>query len=361
VTPGDIGLRVSAGATEDACMSQLLGVAEARAALDALPGLWWRPFAREELPEIAAFYEVCESFDGNPERTLLPELQEFFDSPRSVPAQDTLVGVEAGGAVVATAWAGCNRAVTEKRGVYLGGAVHPRRRGERIGRAVLRWELAHGSDWDHQSREPGHGPLVMRLLAPTAQTDVRDLAVRHGLSAERFFFEMSQRLSTPVQVPAVEGIRLCDWDSQRADEVHALLNSAFRGSWGHVDATPQMWQEQLASHTFRPAWSVLAVDGTTGDVVGVAVNVAYQQDWAPQGHTEGYTDRLAVRAGHRGRGIATGLLAASMRRFHGAGLDAAGLSVDSANPSGAARLYEALGYQQTASTCIHQLTRPAAD
>lgn len=294
-------------------MSQLLGEAEARADLDALPGLWWRPFAREELPEIAAFYEVCASFDGNPERTSLPELREFFDSPRSVPAQDTLVGVDAGGAVVATAWAGCNRAVTEKRGVYLGGAVHPCRRGERIGRAVLRWELAHGSDWDHQSRAPGHGPLVMRLLAPTAQTDERDLAVRHGLPAERFFLEMSQRLSAPVQVPAVEGIRLCDWDAERAGEVLALLNSAFRENWGHVDATAQMWQEQLASHTFRPPWSVVAVDGTTNDVVGVAFNVAYEQDWAPHGYTEGYTDRLAVRASHRCRGIATALLLASMR------------------------------------------------
>ncbi len=190
----------------------------------------------------------------------------------------------------------------------------------------------------------------MRLLAPTAQADVRDLAVRHGLPTERLFFEMSQRLNAPVQVPDVAGIRLCDWDTERAGEVLALLNSAFRGHGGHVDATAQMWQEQLASHTFRPSWSVLAVDDTTGDVVGVALNVAYEQDWAPHGYTEGYTDQLAVRAGHRGRGIATGLLSASMRRFHEAGLDAAGLGIDSANPYGAAQLYEALGYRQTAST-----------
>lgn len=89
----------------------------------------------------------------------------------------------------------------------------------------------------------------------------------------------------------------------------------------------------------------------------MAFNVAYEQDWARQGYTEGYTDQLAVRAGLRGRGIATALLADSMPRFHEAGLDAAGLGVDSANPSGAARLYEALGYRETASTCIHELTR----
>ncbi len=50
-----------------------------------------------------------------------------------------------------------------------------------------------------------------------------------------------------------------------------------------------------------------------------------------------------------------------MRRFRDAGLDAAGLGVDAANPSGAARLYEVLGYRETASTCIHELTRHTPD
>lgn len=342
-------------------MSQHLGEAEARAALDAVPGLRWWPFTREDLPGIAAFYEACEGVDENPERTSLSDLEKFFDSPRSVPELDTLVGVDARGAVVATAWAGCNRAVTEKRGVHLGGAVNPSRRGEGIGRLVLGWELAHGRDWDDRSREPGYGPLVMRMHVPTAQTDVRALAVRHGLPVERFFFEMSQRLAGPAPVAVVAGIGLCDWEPERADEVLALLNSVFREGWGHVDATPQMWQERLVSHTFRPAWSVLAVEDTTGDVVGVALNVAYEQDWGPKGYTEGYTDQLAVRADFRGQGVATALLANSMRRFRDAGLDAAGLGVDSANPSGAARLYEALGYRETASTCLHELTRPTPD
>lgn len=354
-------MRVPPGPAYVGRVDQLLGEAEARSVLDALPGLRWRPFAREDLPAIDAFHQVCERVDKNPERSSLPDLEEFFDSPRSVPELDTLAGFDAGGAVVATAWAGCNRAVTEKRGVYLGGAVHPGRRGQGIGRAVLGWELAHGRAWDSASREPGFGPLVMRMLVPTAQADVRDLAVRHGLPVERFFVEMSRRLDGPLQTPDVAGTTMGDWDPRRAEEVHALLNGAFGGSWGQVDATPQMWQEQIASHTFRPAWSVLAVDDTTGDVVGVALNVAYEQDWAPHGYTEGYTDQLAVSAGHRGRGIATGLLADSMRRFRDAGLDAAGLGVDSANPSGAGRLYASLGYRRTASTCIHQLTLPAAD
>lgn len=197
----------------------------------------------------------------------------------------------------------------------------------------------------------------MRLGAPTAQADVRDLAVRHGLATERYFFEMSQRLTAPADVPTLDGIRLLDWDAPRSTEVHAVPNTAFRDHWGHADSTSEMWQEQLTSHAYRPRWSVIAVDEATDEVVGVAFNVAWEQDWGPQGYPEGYTDELAVLRSHRGRGIATGLLLASMRRFADDGLDAAGLGVDAANPSGALRLDEALGYRQTASTCIHQLTR----
>ena len=338
-------------------MTHFLTETAAHAALEALPGIRWCPFARDDLPAIAEFYRVCETHDENPERTSISSLEEFWDSPRSVPEHDTLTGFDAIGGIVATAWAGCNRAVTEKRGVYLGGAVHPSRRGAGIGRAVLRWELAHGNEWDEATRHPGYGPLVMRLGAPTAQADVRNLAVRHGIETERYFFEMSQRLTAAASEPTVDGIRLLDWDPERSAEVHAVVNAAFRDHWGHTDSTAEMWQEHLNSHAFRPTWSVIAVDEVTGAVVGVAINVAWEQDWAPQSYTEGYSDELAVLRSHRGRGIATALLRASMRRFSDDGLDAAGLGVDAANPSGALRLYEALGYRQTASTCIHQLTR----
>lgn len=287
----------------------------ARAVLDQLRGIHWRPFERTDLPSIATFYADCERHDDNPERTSLAELQEYWDSPRSVPEEDTLVGCDSAGAVVATAWSGCNRAVTTKRGVHLGGAVDPKRRGEGIGSAVLRWELAHGSAWDVGTRCDGYGPLVMRLVAPVDQADVRDLASRHGLEPERYFFEMSRWLGEHADVPDVDGVRLIDWEAARSDETHQVLNAAFRDHWGHTDSTSQMWQEKVQSRAFRPAWTVLALDIATDQVVGAALNVAWEQDWEEQGYTEGYTDELGVLRSHRGRGIASSLLAESMRRF----------------------------------------------
>lgn len=341
-------------------MEPLPSEADARAALEAIPGIGWRSFECGDLPAIAEFYAHCETFDRNPERHSLVGLEEFWESPRSRPDEDTLVGVDAAGRIVATAWAGCNRVLTDKRGVYLGGAVKPERRGEGIGRAILRWQVTHGIEWDRATRKLGYGPLVMRLYAPTEQTDVRDLAERHLLAVERYFFEMSRRLSEqPVAASPPEGIRIVDWDVDRSSEIHRVVDVAFRDHWGHVDRTGEMWDEAVTGHAFRPEWSVLAVEAATGSVVGAALNCAYEQDWQAKGLTEGYTDELAVAGSHRGRGIASTLLRESMRRFAASGMDAAGLGVDAANPSGALQLYEGLGYEQTASTCVHQFTQVA--
>jgi ribosomal protein S18 acetylase RimI-like enzyme len=334
--------------------------ADARSALEAAcSGLTWRPFGRDDLPAIADFYAACEAYDHNPERHSLAALEEFWDSPRSRPDADTLVGSDFSG-IVATAWAGCNRVVIDRRGVFLGGAVRPDRRGRGIGQAVLRWEMAHGFEWDRATRQVGYGPLVMRLHAPCDQADIRNLAERHGLAIERYFFELSRRLGDSPLVPEVEGVRLVGWDAARSPEVHRVVDEAFQDHWGHTDRTDEMWQEVIGSAAFRPQWSVLAIDGDTGAVVGAAINCAYEQDWQATGVTEGYTDQLAVKRDYRGRGIASALLQESMRRFAASGMNAAALGVDAANSSGALRLYEGLGYQQTARTCVHQFLRPTA-
>ncbi len=134
-----------------------LSAAQALTDLGAHPGISWRPFDRSDLPAIAGFYAECEAYDHNSERQSLSGLTEFWDSPRSRPDEDTLVGFDRDDRVVATAWAGCNRVITERRHVHLHGAVRPDRRGAGIGRSVLRWEIAHATEWDHATRRNGYG------------------------------------------------------------------------------------------------------------------------------------------------------------------------------------------------------------
>ena len=199
---------------------------------------------------------------------------------------------------------------------------------------------------------------VLRLHAPAQQDDVRRLAARHGLQPTRWFVEMSRPLDDLPPAPPSDGVRLLDWSEGRSGEVHRVLDRAFADHWGHAYRTAEMWAEQTSASSFRPAWSVLAVDETTDAVVGAAFSCAYVQDWTVEGRTEGYTDELGVLRSHRGRGVARTLLVASMRRFAAAGMDAAALGVDTENPSGALGLYRWPGYVETATTCSADGRRP---
>ncbi len=193
------------------------------------------------------------------------------------------------------------------------------------------------------------------MYAPGEQTDVRDLAERHGLSVARYFFELSRPLVDAPPVPDVDQVVVVGWDAARSRETHHMVDCAFDDHWGHTDRTDEMWDEVTASGAFRADWSLLALEPATGAIVGAALNYAYEQDWAATGITEGYTDQLAVARSHRGRGVASALLLESMRRFAGSGMEAAALGVDAANSSGALSLYVGLGYEQTSSTCAYEL------
>lgn len=235
--------------TDPAALSET----EARAALDALDGLTWAPFTLEALPEVAAFYAVVEEHDANPERTSLAELVDYVDSPRSVPEEDALLGRNRDGQIIATAWAGCNQPLTEVRSMFLGGAVHPDHRGRGLGRAVLAWELAHGRCWDAATRERGIGPLRLRLMAPTGHADARHLAERVGLPVARYFYEREHPLGDLPTCPVPDGVHLVDRDAARSEQVRTAINTAFRDHWGHADATPEMWRDQLEASTAATA------------------------------------------------------------------------------------------------------------
>ena len=70
----------------------------------------------------------------------------------------------------------------------------------------------------------------------------------------------------------------------------------------------------------------------------------YPQDWEALGHSQGRVDLIGVRPAWRGRGLAPALLAEALRTFAAAGMDAAGLDVDTGNETGALRLYEGMGF-----------------
>ena len=113
------------------------------------------------------------------------------------------------------------------------------------------------------------------------------------------------------------------------------------------------WAHDLAAFGSRLDLSFLALDGAC--VVGVCRNAHYPGDEEVTGRRDGWTMAVGVRASHRGRGIASALLAASAHAFRSAGFTHAALGVDRDNPTGAYTLYERLGYRTMTRTIVRQL------
>ena len=325
-------------------------------------GLVWAPLTRDDLHDLSALLSAIEHLDQPSERHSLAELSESYDELDSDPEEDTILGRDAGGEPVAYGWNHPMRADMNPRRVFVSGGVHPgwRRRG--IGRALLGWQLERARRWYRCSWVDGHGPLRVIGAVDQKLTDVRALYDHHGLEPIRWFADMA--LSFDGQPPpshdAPPGIRIVPFSRKHLEAVRQAHNEAFADHWGSQPVDRVHWEEQLTRSASRLSWSWVALDGATSEVVGYATNSAYEQDWEAQGFSEGWTDRLGVRRGWRGRGIAKALLAASMRSFAEAGLQAAGLGVDTDSPTRALALYESMGYRSVNSVVMHARTEPYA-
>ncbi len=308
----------------------------------------WSPLTREDLPALSGLLTAIEHYDEPAERHSLEELHEAWAEPGSDPGRNAKLGRDSGGTVIAYGWVHPFDTDVDPRRVFLDGGVHPgwRRRG--IGHQILDWQITRARAWDEATRRAGQGPLQLVVMVEEKLSGRAGLATDRGFRPVRWFADMSLRFTDLPgglpSLPPVPGIRLEPFGEGRSEQVRQAHNEAFADHWGAQPVPADRWQQRLEAAATRAEWSWVAVEEGSDAVAGYAMNAVYPQDWDYQGFQEGWTDRLGVRPGWRHRGIARALLIASMHSFADAGLDGAGLGVDTDQPDGAYELYTRLGY-----------------
>ena len=224
---------------------------------------------------------------------------------------------------------------TPRGRVPLDVRVHPDAWGIGIADALLeeaeRWTAEHGRDGDllryfgvaEQDRE------VLQALRRAGYTDVR--------ASWEMRIDLDGEPPEPPEWP--DGIEVRRARSPEDDAVvYETDMEAFEDGWDFGRMEFDAWRRwTVESPRFDPSLWFLASDD--GEVAGICLCGPHRSGdpaW-------GWVDTLGVRKPWRGRGLGTALLRHAFGELHARGMRRVDLDVDTANESGAVRLYERVG------------------
>ena len=208
------------------------------------------------------------------------------------------------------------------------GCVHPDAFGRGIGKLLatgLEEDAARGGARRVQNAVIEADSAACRLLDSL------------GYDAVRVFRELRIELAAPPPAPEwPDGLRVVPFDPERdAGEFHAAHEEAFADHWDYTPRDFEWWSKtHLDSERYDPGlWCVVrAGDELAAGTICTADT--YGGGWV---HT------LFTRRPWRKRGVGAALLADSFGRFWERGERSVGLGADTANETGAFRLYERAG------------------
>ena len=313
---------------------------------EPVAGLHWRPITADDIPVWHRLVQAIEDAAAPTERYTAEDLhEELTDGSWKDPERDSILGLDDDGVVRAFGHVQVLPGDVRRIRAFCWGGVDPQWRRRGIGTALLSWQEELG----RTKIAAAAGSAPGRVLVHVDDTAVGTcrLLERADFRQLRVFLELTRPLDGDLpEVVVPEGLRLVPYEPALSERMRAAHNEAFADHWGSEPRDRENWERQsVGGRFFRPTWSFAVLDGE--EVAAYSLTSAYEQDWEPQGYSSGWTDLLGVRRAWRRRGLASALLAATMRALRADGIERADLGVDMENESRALDLYTALGYRET--------------
>jgi mycothiol synthase len=294
------------------------------------------------LSDLISAVNAHDDFDWRPSAD---ELERDWAAPHATfdPDRDAIV-VEGGARLAGAGWVGW----AERDGKVVHDFetwVHPDHRRHGMGRRMLAWleararaSVADGSGGRADVPHVLGGGLITTNPAAVA------FAADAGYATIRYGFQMRRPLDLPIpEVALPEGL-----------EVRPVLPDQHRAIWdADVEAFRDGWEARVRTeHDFVRTFTDPSFDPTiwqvawaADEVAGIIMNTIYPEQNARIGLDVGWLDHVSVRRPWRGRGLASALIARSLRIHRDHGMAVAALGVDADNPTGALQLYEKFGFR----------------
>jgi len=302
-----------------------------------------RTYQEGDIPALVELVNEADALDGHERGTSKTELTERFGRPRFHPTENAFVWEEEGRLVAyGTVSLGDGE---ETREFYTRGLVHPDWRGRGVGRQVLERLIARCVE---RRRAEVTAPTVyVRAGCEPDEADRVALYEGFGMEPVRYFIDMvHERVQGDLPALVVpEGIELRPYRFGVDDRAAWAADvEAFRDHWGFHGEYPFAEYEYWVSRsTFRPELGTVAWAGD--EVAGILLNEVNEQENARTGRKEGIFETLAVRRPFRRRGLGTALLVRGLQLMQAQGMESVALGADSANLTGAVRIYKRVGFR----------------
>jgi mycothiol synthase len=176
---------------------------------------------------------------------------------------------------------------------------------------------------------------------PCYREDAATAAVLEGLGLRvaTTFHRMRRELDEPVAVPVPDGV-VVEAPGAQTEPVLRRAHRLHQATFSEHDGfEARDWPAWLAAHEARSDAGRLWFATVDGEDAGFL----HETDQFVEDEDAGYVWRLGVLPSARGRGAARALLLAAFADMRARGRRAALLHVDTANATGATRLYDGVG------------------
>jgi mycothiol synthase len=292
-----------------------------------------RAYRPSDAAALADLLNVISEASGGHSGLIAAVVEDVMNSEVKDVATDTRVITDADGRIAAAALVPLPPDGGYR--VELSGGVHPDRRGAGLGRQLLAWQLERAAA-RHAEVAPD-AEWLAEVGTGVADTSAIRLYERFGFTVGRYFLDMTAPTTPPPAVTPVEGVRAVPYSHDQESVVHAVHTEAFGELWGFQERSVESWAAlTVRSEAFRPDLSRLALADDT--VVGYIL----PYDDAVPGRL--YIGQVGTARSWRRRGLARWLLAEVLAAANEAGYTHASLDTDADSPTGAAGVYEAVGF-----------------
>lgn len=320
-----------------------------------VPGLVIRPFdAERDFPAMAEVIVASAAHAGNQWRPTPDQLRhEWLTTAGFVPERDARIA-EADGHAVATVAIDWRVRGGDRVTHHIDLWVRPEVRRRGLGGALLTWaeERSRASVADGTGGPP---ELAHRLdgFGDSAVGGHAELATSRGYAPIRYFFEMHRPLGGPIpDLPLPVGLEIRPALPEHHRAIWAADCEAFLDHWEAAKRTDEDMVGMFEQPDTDPSLWLVAWDGD--EVAGSVLNWILSEENAAVGIARGWLVHVSVRRAWRGRGLASSLIAASLRLLTERGMTEAALGVDAENPTGALRLYESLGFTVARTSIMYR-------